>query len=200
MIQAGNYPQHKALETRAQQITRELQPIPAIAASIRQFHDESFRPKMIGVHMRRGDFVKHRPDTVANLDVAIEAVDKWLNEAPDAGILLCTDDGAPLHATSAVSRYEGVRETFQSRYGPRVIWTTPRSLDRRTPEAIQDGLVDLWLLRQTDFFVGTKGSSFSMMAAYGRGVPFVMARGATEVSGAYTEFYRRPALRACCVR
>jgi hypothetical protein len=137
---------------------------------------------MIGVHLRRGDFTRHRPDTVANEHAAIRVVDQWLNAVPDAGILLCTDDGATVPLDQSTTVYEGLHEKFEKRYGSRVVWTTPRSLDRRTPEAIQDGLVDFLLLRATDFFVGTEGSSFSRLAAYGRSVPTMMARGQTTES------------------
>ena len=55
-----------------------------------------------------------------------------------------------------------------------VVTPKPRSLDRHTPEAIEDALIDLWLLRSTDFFVGTVGSSFSEMAMFGRAVPAII--------------------------
>lgn len=42
---------------------------------------------------------------------------------------------------------------------------------------MQDALVNLWLLRQTDFFVGTARSSFSELAILGRNVPSVTADG-----------------------
>ncbi|HZQ09996.1 MAG TPA: hypothetical protein VFD70_25695 [Anaerolineae bacterium] len=182
LIQPKTYPHHRSLDRRAQQLLNELEPIPEIAARIENFRAAYFRPKMIGVHLRRGDFILYRPDMAANLDAALGAVDKWLNAAPDAGILLCTDDGALVPRDHSTTGYEGVRETFQERYGSRVVWTTPRSLDRRTPEAIQDGLVDFMLLRQTDFFVGSQASSFSGLAVYGRSIPKVIVTGMTEQS------------------
>jgi hypothetical protein len=63
---------------------------------------------------------------------------------------------------------EGVGERFREHFGERVVSTTPRSLDRGSAPAIQDALVDLYLLRQTEFFVGTRDSSFSAMAVFGR--------------------------------
>jgi hypothetical protein len=50
----------------------------------------------------------------------------------------------------------------------------PRSLDRGSVEAVQDTLVELWLLRATSSFVGTTGSSFSGFAVVARDVPRVM--------------------------
>jgi hypothetical protein len=56
-----------------------------------------------------------------------------------------------------------------------VVWRAPRSLDRAQKQAIQDAVVDLWLLRSTDAFVGTLDSTFSELAAYGRHVPTLLA-------------------------
>jgi hypothetical protein len=47
---------------------------------------------MIGVHLRRGDYVGLRPDKTHNTDKAIEATDAFLRQHPTAGILLCTDE------------------------------------------------------------------------------------------------------------
>lgn len=182
LIAPRRYPHHKPLDLRAQALLEELEPVPAIAERVNEFQAKRFRSQMIGVHLRRGDFIAFRPDSVANEDPAIVVVDKWLKQAPDAGILLCTDDGAPIPRTDTRAPYQGLRERFQFRYGERVVWTTPRSLDRSTPEAIQDGLVDFLLLRRTNYFVGTFGSSFSRLAAYGRKVPIEMATGQTQGS------------------
>jgi hypothetical protein len=70
-----------------------------------------------------------------------------------------------------------VRDIFRARYGDRLVDTAPHSLDRRTPAAIQGALVDLLLLRATDAFVGTTGSTFSEFATFGRAVPFVRVWG-----------------------
>ena len=50
----------------------------------------------------------------------------------------------------------------------------PRSLDRGRSEAVQDALIDLLLLRQTQAIVGTADSSFSEMAMFGRSIPKVL--------------------------
>jgi len=42
---------------------------------------------MIGVHLRRSDFKRLRPDTAANVEDATQQIDAWLNETEDAGIL-----------------------------------------------------------------------------------------------------------------
>lgn len=164
---------------RSAAIFADLAPIPSISARVTQFRNDHFRPTMIGVHLRRGDMRILRPDTVNNALLAMAAVDRYLAQFPDAGILLCTDDGAVNQRNGHKTRHEGIREQFVRRYGARVVWPAPRSLDRREPLAIQDAVADLWLLRATDAMVGTAGSSFSDMAAFGRNAPYLAVGSAT---------------------
>lgn len=179
LVQPTLWSEHLEPHTRAAELLRELEPIPDVARRIREFRERFFRPTMIGVHLRRGDHTVTRPDVVANLDAAMDQVDTWLGEKADAGILLCTDDGAVDPYSGRAMPNEDIAGQFVRRYGARVVFTTPSSLDRRTPQAIQDGLVDLWLLRATDFFVGTRASSFSELAVFGRNIPFTQTAAGT---------------------
>lgn len=172
LIQPPRHSDHLPLEKRCAELLQELVPIAPIARRVHEFRDAHFRSNMIGVHLRRGDHPRTRPDVAGNLPLALQYVDDWLDEKPDAGVLLCTDDGAPDPYTGRAVNGENIATQFRQRYGTRVVFTTPSSLDRRTPQAIQDGLVDLWLLRGTDYFVGTLGSSFSELAPFGRNIPF----------------------------
>jgi hypothetical protein len=165
------------LRARCVELFSQLELVPALRERVSEFRAHHFRPTMVGVHLRRGDFLRYRPDVVGNTSAALAALDRLLVAAPEAGIILCTDDGAADPGTGEVSR-EGVRELVQAHFGGRVVSTSPRSLDRRTPEGVQDALVDLWLLRATQMLVGTRGSSFSALAAFGRDVPTVMVAGA----------------------
>ena len=128
--------------------------------------------------MRRGDY---HPRDIHNTKPAFRAVDHYLAHEPQAGILLCTDDGAVDPATGRPTVTEGVQGAFKNRYGKRVVWFTPRSLDPQVPEAVQDALVDLWLLRATDYFVGTYSSSFSGMAVVGRSIPHILCATVTPI-------------------
>jgi hypothetical protein len=179
LIRPGQFPGHDCLLARCQTLSARLQPIAQIQEAIDEFRQRHFRPIMIGVHLRRGDLLRDRPDAASNTTQACVAVDHLLHKAPDAGILLCTDDGAVDPNTARNVPREGVQEIFHRRYGTRVVWTTPRSLDRRTPQAIQDALMDLWLLRATDRFVGTETSTFSEFAVFGRDIPYQLVAGAT---------------------
>ena len=128
---------------------------------------------MIGVHLRRGDFTIDYAPWADNLANSFRAVDRLIARWPDAGILLCSDDGAADPIGRRVTLV-GVHEAYFQHYGSRVVWRKPRSLDRELA-GMQDALVDLLLLRHTDAFVGTSSSSFSDIAAYGRHVSTLWA-------------------------
>ena len=159
-----------SLRERCETLATKLQPAEMIASQVETFRARHFSPTMIGVHLRRADF---HPHDIHNTNPALRAVDRYLEQEPQAGILLCTDDGAVDPATGQPTTKEGVHVSFKKRYGNRVVWHTPRSLDPQVPEAVQDALVDLWLLRATDYFVGTYSSSFSGMAVVGRSIPHI---------------------------
>ncbi len=163
---------HKALMQRCAELLETLQPVPCVRDYVQQFRAAHFRPLMIGVHLRRGDF--EQLEARHNTHEAMRCVDEFLARNPLAGILLCTDDGAVQPKTGAPTETEGVKDTFVRTYGERVVLTEPRSLDRRTVEGAQDALSDFLLLRATDYMVGTKRSSFSRLAVFGRSIPWVM--------------------------
>ncbi len=178
LLQPRLYPAHAAHSLRCAALFSGMRPAAYVQSQIEAFRAARFRPTMIGVHLRRGDFLRAQPDNAANTAPALTAVASQLERLPDAGILLCTDDGARDPWTGQ-PRQEGVNGLFIQRFGPRVVSTTPRSLDRRQPEAVQDALIDLLLLRQTQAFVGTTGSSFSEMAMFGRSSPKVLCHAHT---------------------
>ncbi len=181
LIASASYPAHRALAARCVELLGQLEPTSPIRDRVAAFRAQHFRPLMIGVHARRGDFLEARPDRAWNTGQILAAVDRFLVERPEAGILLCTDDGAPGPRGEPTVR-EGVREILRARYGDRLVETSPSSLDRRTPASIQDALVDLLLLRATDAFVGTLSSTFSDLATYGRAVPSARVWGMSPAS------------------
>lgn len=174
LLQPSLYRGHARLMERAAELFSDLTPTPEIAERIAAFRQQNFRPTMIGVHLRRGDMILSRPDLTSNTERALAQVERYLGQAPDAGILLCTDDGAIDPLPGLPTPEEGLKQIFRQRFGERVVWTTQRSTDRNTTAAIQDAVVDLMLLRQVDYFVGTKQSSFSEMAVFGRKLPYVL--------------------------
>lgn len=180
------HPHHGPHVARSHALLDHVQPIDRLARRIHAFADGRFRPVMIGVHLRRGDFVRRQPDLVANAGQAVAAVTRMVDAQPDAGILLCTDDGG-VDQESGRTVFDGVRELFVSRFGSRVVIPEARSLDRRDPVAIEDAVVHLWLLRQTQYVVGSAGSSFSELAVVGRDVPAEFCGGPTAE---YARFVR----------
>lgn len=177
LIQPDRFAAHRALETRTKTLMNELAPVPDVLRRVRAFQNNFFRANMIGVHLRRGDMTQLRPDTTTNLAAAVQQIDARLDVTNDAGILLCTDDGARNPYTGQPTPHENVRAQFLQRYGKRVVFTESALTNRAAPEAIQEALTDLWLLRATDSFVGTLGSSFSELAVYGRDIPFAQTAG-----------------------
>jgi hypothetical protein len=178
LIQPTRREHHRTLEDTAKQLMAELKPMPHLWDRIRHFQQCCFRPTMIGVHLRRGDLMRWRPDATHNLDAAIKAIDRILVDKPDAGILVCTDDGAPNPYTRRAVPAEGVIEKMQARYGAKVV-TTNAEAKRDSARAVEDAVVDLYLLRAADYFIGTVGSSFSEVAAFGSSIPVVSTMGAT---------------------
>jgi len=177
LVRPDLYPGHIALVSACLVYFLQLEPAEDIALRVKDFQEHHFRPTMIGVHLRRGDFVTLRPDMLENTEAALRATAERLEQNPQAGVLLASDDGAP--SSGGRPRAEGLRERFARSFGERVVWTQPRSLDRSSSEAVQDGLVDLWLVRQTDYFVGSAGSAFSKLAVYGREIPQVLCSGSS---------------------
>jgi len=167
-----HYPAQRPLWKRAGEWLEALTPVAEIRSQVEDFRQVHFRPKMIGVHLRRGDFHTIFPEAFHNTRKAMAEVDAYLREVPDAGILLCTDDGAKHPGTMILTPKENVGEKFRQRYGDRVVMTTPRSLARDC-QAVQDALVDMLLLRSADYVVSTSGSSFSAMIHLGRPMPYV---------------------------
>jgi hypothetical protein len=179
LYQHTRYPHHAPIEAAAKQLMCELTLIPPLQERVQDFRRACFRPTMLGVHYRRGDLMRWRPDTTNNLNMAVEAIDRILAEHPDAGILVCTDDGAPNPYTRQAVPSQRVLSHMQARYGNRVVSTGAQTV-RDSETAIQDAVVDLFLLRSTDFFIGTLGSTFSEVAAFGRMIPVIFAAGATD--------------------
>ena len=181
LVRPDLYPSHAKLAASKLAYWGQLQPVAAIDAVIRDFRARHFRPTMIGVHLRRGDFATYDPDAFENTSAALAATTEAMQRFPDANIFLASDDGAP-NPNGSSTAAQRVRELFAHRFGDRVVWTTPRSLERGSTEAVQDGLVDLWLLRQTDYFIGTTKSGFSHLVIYGHNVPNVFCNGGASAS------------------
>ena len=104
---------------------------------------------MIGVQIRRGDFVKF--DQAVKLERYINATERALAACPDAGVFLASD-GAPKELAPFLSQFSQ-KLNFQA------------TVQRDRLEGVQDALVDLILLSKCDRLVITPLSSFGELAA-----------------------------------
>jgi len=170
---AGIYDDHAEVHARTKQLMNQLTLIEPLQAAVDDFRRRHFSDsgcKVIGVHVRFGDLYG---DHITLEDACVPvfaAVDHFLTVCPSARILLCSDDGA-VRPNGIATPQRGVHDTFERKYGDRVVYTIPRTLDRREPSAIQDAVVDLFLLRSADFIVGTKKSTYSLMSHFGMRTP-----------------------------
>jgi hypothetical protein len=186
LVQPTLYPAHVPLLARCAELLEALRPVAYVREQVQALQAAHFRPQMIGLHLRRGDFRRAQPGSAANTTAALAAAAGFLEQMPRAGLMLCSDDGA-LDPWTGQPWSAGVRAEFSRAFGQRLVQSQPRTLDRQRPEAIQDALVDLLLLRQTDAVVGTAHSTFSEMAVFGRAVPRVLCRAAPAPAAARVE-------------
>lgn len=177
LLEPGRYPDHARLFAEAGRRLAAMRLAPALEARVAEIAG-GFRRRMIGVHVRRGDFLTFAPGVVAsNMTEAIWLVQRQLDRMPDAGIFVATDDGAAAEVGGVQGAPEGVLGHLRRVFGERVTSAPSPHLDRSERASVEDAVVDLWLLRKTDAIIGTRGSSFSEMAAFGRDVPFYWAGG-----------------------
>ncbi len=109
-----------------------------------------FVENTVGVHIRRTDnttSIRESP-----LSFFINEMKKELEEEPETKFYLATD--------SAEER-EKLCEIFQDK----IIYNLGNKLERDTEEGVKDAVVDLYLLSKTKKIIGSRGSSFSYVAA-----------------------------------
>lgn len=134
-----------------------FQPVPALAARIRA--EAAGLEGAVGVHVRRTDHaeaIRRSP-----LDAFVAALREERAEAPGCPIFVATDDPT-------------VRDALRTALGGEIRHTTPRSLDRNTPEAIEDALVDLYCLASCRRLVTGPLTTFGQTAWQLRGIPHRM--------------------------
>lgn len=144
-----------------------FKPVKEIENIVDTFAREHFAGKMIGVHIRRQDKI---PDT--SVETFIHEVELQLRNEPSSKVFLATDDGGVLMlsrlqklSSNTFNSNEGVVDTFSKRFGDKLILYPRKCTDRSTQEGIIDGVVELLLLRKTDFVIGSACSKYSDLAA-----------------------------------
>jgi hypothetical protein len=131
-----------------------FRPAPALAERIAQAAHGLERA--VGVHVRRTDNVQARQRSPLEGYLAALAAERRAD--PATTFFVATDDPEVL-------------ERLKAEHGRTVRHTVPRSLDRNTPEAIEDALVDLWCLSSCRKLIGSAASTFTETAWQLRGIP-----------------------------
>ncbi|MFM8979032.1 MAG: hypothetical protein ACKOSS_00995 [Planctomycetia bacterium] len=131
-----------------------FRPAPALAARIAQA--SRGLEQALGVHIRRTDHAEALRRSP--LEAFQQALRQERRRDPGTRFYVATDDSAVLQAL--------VQE-----HGAAIVHSTPRSLDRNCPEAIEDALLDLWCLSRCRAVLGSVGSTFSETAWQLRDIP-----------------------------
>lgn len=167
----GFFKNHRAIQEESMRLFDSLKPAPEVKKQVDLFFEKRLKGRpYFGAHVRRGDFARVFPEAVGGLQDYHNDIKDFLKQNPRGRVFLSTDDGAPDPKTGK-RKTTGVKKEMNQRYGSRVVFTQPRTLDRARKEAIQDGLIDFLLLRRAAHLAGTSLSSFSWMAAWGHTKP-----------------------------
>jgi len=167
------YSHHARLRSRTKEIFCELEPVSHIQDKVSKIKNEQFTKQTMGMHLRRGDYRVLAPKHIYNTNLALKDATRFLNKYSGSRIFLSTDDDAknPFNSKVLIKK-EGVVDKFKNKFGDRCFTSNPSSLDRDSSKSIQDALVDLLLLRETDFFIGTRMSSFSLLAIFANDIKY----------------------------
>lgn len=131
-------------------LARRLRPLPHLQHRIDALKTQ-FGTHTIGVHIRRTD------NTESISKSPLSAFIAAMDSRPNATFFLSTDDSR-------------VRHTLSQRYGQRLL-TQTSPVQRNTLSGMEDAVVDLFTLAQTDELLGSYWSSFTDTAAEMGGMP-----------------------------
>ncbi|HMZ80262.1 MAG TPA: hypothetical protein PLL06_11230 [Acidobacteriota bacterium] len=116
-----------------------------VAAETAHFSDYT-----VGLHIRRTDHVRAIANSTTEKFIA--AIQAEIDQHSSARFFLATD--SPEEET-----------TLRRLFPDRILTYQKRTLDRNSPEGIQDAVVDLYCLARTQKILGSIGSSFSRTAS-----------------------------------
>ncbi len=166
-----DFPYHDISLRESNKIFNILKPIKYVRDEVENFTTKNFKNKIMGVHIRRGDFILYFKEKTQNLDSFIKEMDNFLRINPQGKFFVSTDDGSKSPNGTKIDK-ENVIDFLINRYGEnKILQYIPRSLERMDKESIQDALINLLILRKTDEFIGNQYSSFSEMAMINRDIP-----------------------------
>jgi len=140
----------KVLQKEFLKYFNQLTPVKKLKDTIKK-NSKKITKNTVGVHIRRGDFIKkYGPEMHADYKF-MKAMDKLIQKNPKVNFFLATDS-------------KDTEVLFKRRYGKKIFTYKKRSLNRNNKEGVQDALVDLLLLSKTNHIIGSHRSTFSEVA------------------------------------
>ena len=144
---------YRLLPLTGQEYYKDFIPASALQEQINTYEIGS---DTIGVHIRRTDH--HYAKESSPNEVFEKVIREHLTLNDAANVLLCSDD-------------QSVKDYFKTVFGDKIMTIKVNSFDRNDPKAINDAIIELYLLSKTKKIFGSHFSSFSQIAADIGGIP-----------------------------
>lgn len=130
-----------------------LKPKKEIQKKINNFSKKYNLKKMVGVHIRRGDYMygKEGLGKVSSDDKFFEEMKRISVKNPKIQFFLCTDCG-------------DTEKKYIEEFGKKIVIFPKTTRVRTSIKATQEGLIDLILLSKTKYILGTYFSTFTEIA------------------------------------
>jgi hypothetical protein len=143
----------KEIEKNIINYLKKLKPLKSIQKDLANFQKKNNLNKMVGIHIRRGDFADRKvsPGWVSSDEKFIERMNELVKENSKVKFFLCTDS-------------KEMEEKIEKEFPKKIIKFKKSSFSRTDIKATQEGLIDLLLLSKTKHILGTYRSTFTEMA------------------------------------
>ncbi len=146
----------------------KLNPQDEVLNKINLFSVKKNISEMVGVHVRRNEFILNGRAQNSNDLFFFKRMDDLLLSNPNLRFFLATDS-------------KKTEEIFKERYGNKIVTFPKENLDRNSSVAIQEALIELLLLSKTKRLLGTYASTFTEMAWW-----FGKCKSTVEIVGLYS--------------
>jgi hypothetical protein len=122
-----------------------------ILIQVNKFIKKKFSKNMIGIHIRRGDFVKLSIADISPDEKFIEEMKKEIEKNKNVKFFLATED-------------KNTEKVFRKIFLKKII-TFPKKTSKREDEgSVEEALIELIILSKCDKLIGSYGSTFTEMA------------------------------------
>lgn len=142
-----------ALRKEYLKYVRRLKPSKKISNAVNTFAKKHNMKNMIGVHVRRGDFINYWDgrDKVSSDEKYFQKMSQLISKNPKTKFFLTTDSME-------------TQKKFIEKFGKSIIVSSNKDFHRGTNKATKDALVDLLLLSKTKKIFGAYLSTFTELA------------------------------------